>query len=397
MDDWQMAPSNNIALIIVIVLVVIGVIILLVVLFNSSKSTPPNNNSTNSSNKDDDNDGASDSGGAPTNPKSTKGSKNTSNAAPKVNSAKVSIGSKTDPVVPEQVIVHKSPQLPIPSSHIEHTSVPVNTISTTAPVAVVPQRVTPPEAVLPTVVSQPVVVAHADVPHVATAYQVVPSSAFDNSSSEPFISGGDVSIIISSEMDSDGFKQSSSETNEPSTQPDSSDLLISGSDSKDLSISSFTFSESEQLDIEELAREEVLASVEEISLPSSLGSSDEGNSPIEIPRLPVAPRTKLYVPVMTDLSATRTSKNTSSTKPLEGSGVGSAYTSNEINFSNANETAGLSVDQSISDPASFSSDFSSQTDKSSRPNQRKVRVNPLNELVNLGRGKKNNPRMGPFQ
>jgi hypothetical protein len=344
-----MAPSNNIALIIVIVLVVIGVIILLVVLFNSSKSTSSNNTSSESSIKDDDDsedDDIPNSGSSisPPNSKAINVPKSNITSDPKLSTTKVTIDPKITNI--------PTPQLPVPSSHIEQPpaviSVPVST------------KISNPQPTLP-VISQAQVI---------TAPQV-----FDSSSSEPVISGNDsLSIII----------ESGTVSNESAIQMNESDLMISGSASRELSASESSITSSEELDIEKLAEEQGLASVEEISLPSPLESnndlSDDG-SRIVISDL--SSKMQYRVPVITDLTLSKSNKS-------------SEITSSEINLSNHNETVGLSVDQSITDPASFSSDFSSQTDKSLKPARSKRRTNPLNDLIKVSQLGKNNPRMGPF-
>lgn len=65
------------------------------------------------------------------------------------------------------------------------------------------------------------------------------------------------------------------------------------------------------------------------------------------------------------------------------------------------ETSGLSIDPSVSNIASFSSDFSSQTEKSghghrNRNHRNRSNSNPFDEIRNLNIGKGKGQRMGPF-
>lgn len=70
------------------------------------------------------------------------------------------------------------------------------------------------------------------------------------------------------------------------------------------------------------------------------------------------------------------------------------------NNSVIDETSGFSVDASMTNPASLSSDFSSPTDKSGRTQRKRPASNSVQGMTNLtknqGKVNTNNPRMGPF-
>jgi len=400
MVESQMSSSNNIALIIVIGLVVIGFIILLIVIFNSSNNSS-NNNSSESNNKDDEDDNNNNipNSGRPT---------SVNNKVDKVTKQNNNIESRQNVNIEPKY----TQQLPIPSSHINNTNESIMEKPEVKSVIEQPMKYDAPQE------NQQMVYP-----------PVLEKATYNNSSSDPVISGESSQIIsdgakgssveltsqtkesgisLSKESDKSFSPKLSKENSETSSinlsnsgtssinlnNSETSSINLNNSETSSINLNNSETSSinsnntsstidlnnsssnsinlnnnsSEGLEIEKRAREEQLASVEEISYPS-LSNSSSNKSGIKLPSLKMP-----VMPVMTDLTMSKSIK--------------SDMTNSEINYSNDNETVGLSVDQSISDPASFSSNFSSQTDKSSRSNNTKI-----NELIKL---KKNNPRMGPF-
>ena len=218
-------------------------------------------------------------------------------------------------------------------------------------------------------------------PNIAEPTQVIPPSAFDSSSSEPYISVGDLDeqALSSSDME---LKWSSGESvgkdvsaNEQKSGPgeETKDSKYSeDSGSSKLSIETESGS-SPSKGIEERVKGEALASVEGVS------ATEKKSSTVEIPRPSLPNSSKIYIPVATSLKDRRSTGSTS-------------QSSSEIKSSNA--TTGISVGESIGDPASFSSDFSSQTDKSAPSGKNSFsRNNP----GTIGGDKKNGHLMGPLR
>ena len=272
MDDWQLAPSNNIILIIVIILVIIGVIILLFVVFSSGNNTPPNNNNSfsNENEQDDEDDNIFDAGSKKESPKPIQ---------------------KPTPIKP----AIKS--IPIPSPVTENKE--------------------PPKVIeiIPTIVNGEVSPSN------------ISSDKSGKISDNPKISS---EVNSQPEKTGDNLKICSEVNSEPERISD------------DPKISSENNSAPEELtNADELARDERLASVEEVVISSE--SQKKEASP---------PETSSVI--------------------LLGSSV------SKDSVPDVDETSGLSMDQSISNPASLSSDFSSQTEQSIRPSRK--RVNKTNQV-----------------
>ncbi|CAH6418446.1 Hypothetical protein HVR_LOCUS156 [uncultured virus] len=496
MDDWQLAPSNNIILIIVIILVIIGVIILLVVIFNSGNSPTSNNtnSSSNSQNNDDDeeDDGAFDatsekaSSNSKSNHKSGAGKSGKSTIKPVNNltPSKQNEQSKPAPV---------SNVAPVVPTEIKPINPPKPTVSEPNVLVSIPQPATVIEHPVP---AQAVITLPNPV-QVTTTPLVVSAGDDNTPSSISSRDHGSESGSLPSSISSDNHR-SQNDSSIPSDCPDDNKKrnLLShdkkGNTSEKWSQSRVVSVTDEILSIDELAREQSLASVEEIitsapskfSEPSASSESDiivsSGSNNSDAAR-PSSPNGSLESSLIKPSSISEIPKNnikqqinpdkqtksnsTSSDKQIKSSStssdkqIKSSSTSSDkqIKSSSTNsdkqnkssstssdkqttgnstssdkptipvvsaitqtrvvshtvpqipkvtaksnphpvdETSGLSMDQSVSDPASLSSDFSSQTEQSLRPvRRRNNRSNPLAGLTGKVQNSINNVRMGPF-
>jgi hypothetical protein len=397
MDEWQSASTSNVVLIIVIILVVVGIIAIIVAVSASSSSS--SNTSTTSSNsevnqqnqeedEDDEDDDDEDDVFEVTSPKSS---------AP----GQFKLSSQ------------HPPQQPNPTMQC------MGKCNTIAPV----ERVDPPAVNVPS---------------------SIPNINFDNKDSE---------VIDSSEHPSKDSSLHLSEQPSKDLSEDRSEYHLVNTD----------MSSGEIVDIEELARMEDLASVEDFNASytpdSSIRSEDSEPSSPDSPRssAPDIESEKRSEPDSSarsfDLSSNDsgelnknngawesfTFSSSSKTSDLsEGSPaketrvvlpqIGnlslprpvipqppkiSPYVPQPTRKTNS-ETSGISLDQSLSNPASFSSDFSSMTERSERPSipipqpsrrqTSKVVAPPLIPASDLhikynqnNRGNQGKPpRMGPF-
>ena len=474
MDDWQLAPSNNIILIIVIILVIIGVIILLVVIFNSGNSPTSNNtnSSSNSQNNDDDeeDDGAFDatsekaSSNSKSNHKSGAGKSGKSTIKPVNNltPSKQNEQSKPAPV---------SNVAPVVPTEIKPINPPKPTVSEPNVLVSIPQPATVIEHPVP---AQAVITLPNPV-QVTTTPLVVSAGDDNTPSSISSRDHGSESGSLPSSISSDNHR-SQNDSSIPSDCPDDNKKrnLLShdkkGNTSEKWSQSRVVSVTDEILSIDELAREQSLASVEEIitsapskfSEPSASSESDiivssgSNNSDAARPSSPngslesslIKPSSISEIPKnnikqqinpdkqtksnstssdkqikssSTNSDKQNKSSSTSSDKQTTGNStssdkptipVVSAITQTRVvshtvpqipkvtaksNPHPVDETSGLSMDQSVSDPASLSSDFSSQTEQSLRPvRRRNNRSNPLAGLTGKVQNSINNVRMGPF-
>jgi hypothetical protein len=233
-----------------------------------------------------------------------------------------------------------------------------------------------------------------------TASEVILDTKSKNSTSAE--NKSDTSVISGMRSDATNTSGNNSSTDNSSGNTLSMINTSSSTINPSLSPSSGAISSSNNSEnFEELAREEALASVEDMSVYNDNGTNSSSGTVVKssmpehiisnmnassnqepikensIPRplVPQPPKIQLYNP------------------PIKGSG----------NNSLMDETSGFSVDASMTNPASLSSDFSSPTDKSTRPQRKHNISNQFAAIANLakptskGRGKGNNPRMGPFQ
>jgi hypothetical protein len=342
MDDWQTAPSTStIFIIVVIVIGIVGLIILLIVAWNSGK----NNNLSSSSQHDNIDD----------------------------------IDDEDDPF--------DSGQPNVPSNYeISHTE--------NVKVSVPPKHLTDAPAEKPQVQTHNTVSESAqksaviNEPDKIEASHMEPDKQVDIPKSETIDNRKDEKIeddkSISASGNSKSVNESKSEDSSVSASGDSlsSDLSDPGTSkfNSEESLDSLTESSIDSEIIfsssEDVIRNEKLASVEDVEPASSsevkniISSMNlpknqvkAGNSRYPVITHPVVPAP--YVPVIS----------------------GSGRSSSSTKTSHVEETSGRSMDASISNPASFSSDFSSQTEVSTvRPRRRKSTNNPILGIVNIGRG-----------
>ena len=144
--------------------------------------------------------------------------------------------------------------------------------------------------------------------------------------------------------------------------------------------------ESERLNLDELARQQDLASVEDIALYNRSEDHDYDNSD------PSSTELFNLTSEGAETSSNQSEKSVESPRPrvVPYTPIGSESASDQ---GGNDETSGVSIEPSVSNPAAFSSDFSSQTELSTRPAQRRNRSDPLNGVRNLNKP----PQMGPLK
>jgi len=426
MDEWQTPSGNNTIIIIVIILIIVGIIILIIAIWVSGTSNNSNSSSQQMDAMDDDDDNSSfDSGST-----STKdNSNNTKHSVTTLHSGQI----KLTPVKPNKISANNA-----------------NPGTTTNPKLVTP-NVTSNAQVLP---ENPIINSQAEIStqsiipadsepknimQITSDKSEIPINDNDDGDSIPSI-GSDSNVIQAkdesipkiseSEIKYDNNELHPKETPSPTEDDDSTNSSIN------ISMESSSGSP-EQSDLEELARQEDLASVEDITAYESELSQNESPS-INV----VKSQSSMPKNIIVDMNASQNQKSIKeeiTSKPVISSSlqvkskpiaIPQINTSSQIKSEtivlprpiiprpikinpyvplvtangngNMDETSGFSVDASVTNPASLSSNFSSLTDKSVRPQRRRKNTDPLKELTNLpkitkGRGSSNNPHMGPFQ
>lgn len=467
MDDWQVTPVNNIILIAVIVLVVVGIIILIVVIFNSGKtnasgSSNKQNKDQNNTNHDDNDDNDDfDSGAAvpPSIPNHRHTSKNTikpisdltvpKNTSGLVSQTLIQKQDQISPTVPVKGFVAAAPHQPpvqiapaAPHVSVPHPDtsmikiepvppVPQVAISTIIPTGTQVQQAqrilnqTHPRIAVSTIIPTGSAAQAQPISSIISADSTTQTQSIDSvvqtQSTESTAQSQSTSVVTSdttlstqcSTVESASAEVSSPEVFVQESAASRSSSSIGLSNESKESKEAQSSCPSEPSNIEEIARQQDLASVEDIiakSDPETSGCSEleidvseispipSGHEPSRnpsdddsCPSIPIdIPRPAILAPVKgPPYVPAHYGKSTNKLEDYINGHPRTIY-----------ETSGLSTDQSVADPASMSSDFSSQTEQSGRPVARKARSNPLNDLVNLGkntgRGRGKNPRMGPL-
>lgn len=367
MDDWQTVPSNNnIIIIVVVVLGIIGLIILLIVAWNSGKSnTPPTSSQHDKVNDmDDTEDDDDDSFGLGTSSSSTKEHyKTLEHETIKVDHQSSIPRAVQVPKVEANVII------PPAETFLEVPKVDISDL------------VTPPEAPnpnVPNVVIPPSQPSPKSLETHATDFNKVEAGIIVSESREiPKVESADLvkSISASDNFESVDSKPSEPKSNEPKHSSRETSRFSSDESLQSISESSRTRSEKD-ISIENRAHQEALASVEGVEITSSdeikdiIGSMNapKNQIKIEVSRPTMITQPVVVVPYVPAFSS---SKSTSSART-----------------SYVDETSGCSIDATMSNPASFSSDFSAPTELSTtRTQRRKLSQNPLRELANMRKGR----------
>lgn len=426
MDDWQSPSNNSIIIIIVIILVIFAIIIIVIAFCTSSNNNNGNPTFQNQNiNNNDDNDTPFNDGTIPANPNASKKS-----------------GTSKSTTVELPPTTHHSASNPeqVPAPIISNTNqvIPISNPVTSVVTSVVPVQSVPVQSV----------------PSQANS-AVLESSPIDNDksggsipSSILLISGSNVSPNVSPNLSKDeSFKISSSNLGSSKEEAVAKEAVAQTEEVKVTKNNDSLFSSSGSiLSLEDLANHQDLASVEDVEVyHSNTSKSKEPSLRVgEVAKEPVAAidvgadavttsvdvakevvTKELVVPVVIAAHSENIDSTSISSLPKDIIGAmnpprnspqpprNSPHPGNRpispgikqspaLNGgSNIDETSGYSVDASASNPASFSSDFSSLTEKSGRGRSKKSASNPLAGIANFNKpplqGRGYNQRMGPFQ
>lgn len=444
MDDWQSVPSNNnIIIVIVIVLVAVGIIILIISIVNSGKSNTSNissqgtgNNQNNNNNQDDDDDdddavfdsGSSSSnlGNFPTKPANSKSTLTPISNIPAHKQTPISssiyVAAPATVAIPIHVDapVHIPVAVPTPVDSSAPAHSPV-----AAPATVDASVHIPRDAPSPVAISVDVPAPVAVIPVISNSTPQISVQVVNSGVNELYntkIDEAARNADLASVEDFDGDNSSYGDPVGTLSSVSSMKSTLSLASDKTPEISSAT--EINAPSNESLPTISALNSYENKSSDkqsSDLGSeinSDTGiNEKINTNQHTLSSLPSDIIGIMNatvsldDLSDCKTQNQGMPIpikprpmipQPAKISPYVPAITGSKTSGSIMDETSGFSVDASMTNPASLSSDFSSPTEKSVRNNRRKAGSSSLLKgMADLGKytgkGFNNNPRMGPFQ
>ena len=388
MDDWQAPSSSTVAIIIVIILIVVGIIILIIALWNSG-STNGSGSSIQADDKDDDDEDDSNGGETIVIGVSTDG-------VPLKPSAPANIAKPApQPVKPEP----PKPQ----------------------PVKIEPVKPQPPKIEPPKVV--PVVASDSSVPTIEEMARNV-----DLASVEDFDSSRSGSSYVGLSSSSECARDSNP-VSDPSRDVSATENTSQGSVPKVSCDDILNLSKGSTPDISDIAD----SKSPNDSTPNISDILGSGKAKDSIPTVsdlvedqkPIAAKDISVPAVSSGIPATRSNPIRSTAESKIPAGIITAMNAAEPSrpvipqppkiapyasvaiasphSSVIDETSGLSIDASMTNPVSMSSDFSSLTEKSVRaPRKRSPPANPFAGIADLakpaprGRGRGNGPKMGPL-